>query len=304
MNQATDPSPYTSSELFRDVLRNIPFVTVHLCCLLAFVSGFTWWAVLLCFVLYVVRMFGITAGFHRYFSHRSYSTSRVFQFLLGVLGTSAAQRGPLWWAAHHRHHHRHSDTEEDLHSPVQSGFFWSHVGWIMGHESSPTNSKAVRDLMKYPELVLLNRFHMVVPLGLGIGVFALGAVLQRFYPESGITGFQFLVWGFFISTVLLYHGTFTINSLCHVIGSKRFVTHDESRNNFFLALLTLGEGWHNNHHRYPGSERQGFYWWELDLTHLTLRVFEVLGLVWDLKTPPKHVYEEADQMQTEQIRVG
>lgn len=299
MSQSTNPIVWNRSEFLMDFVRNIPFLSVHLACLLAFVCGFSWWAVALCLALYAIRMFGITAGFHRYFSHRSYNTSRVFQFLIGVLGTSAAQRGPLWWAAHHRHHHRHSDTEEDTHSPILHGFVWSHIGWTISRHSSPTNYKAVRDLMKFPELVLLNRFHLVVPALLGLGVFLLGWGLGVYFPETGITGFQFLIWGFFISTVLLYHGTFTINSLCHVIGSKRFETNDESRNNWFLALITLGEGWHNNHHRYPSSERQGFYWWEIDLTHVALRLLSYVGIVWDLRTPPKHIYDEAQQRHNE-----
>jgi stearoyl-CoA desaturase (Delta-9 desaturase) len=299
MSQPTNPIVWNRSEFLMDFVRNIPFLSVHLACLLAFVCGFSWWAVALCVALYAIRMFGITAGFHRYFSHRSYSTSRTFQFLIAVLGTSAAQRGPLWWAAHHRHHHRHSDTEEDTHSPILHGFVWSHIGWTISRHSSPTNYKAVRDLMKFPELVLLNRFHLVVPALLGLGVFLLGWGVGVYFPETGISGFQFLIWGFFISTVLLYHGTFTINSLCHVIGSKRFETNDESRNNWFLALITLGEGWHNNHHRYPSSERQGFYWWEIDLTHVALRLLSYAGIVWDLRTPPKHIYDEAQQRHNE-----
>ncbi|MGF1571659.1 MAG: acyl-CoA desaturase [Sumerlaeia bacterium] len=294
MNEPANPITWNPNEFLWDFVRNIPFLSVHLACLLAFVCGFSWWAVGLCVLLYAVRMFGITAGFHRYFSHRSYSTSRVFQFLIALLGTSAAQRGPLWWAAHHRHHHRHSDTELDTHSPVKHGFIWSHIGWTISRHSSPTNYKAVRDLMKFPELVFLNRFHLLAPMILAISVFLLGWYLGNAYPESGINGFQFLIWGFFISTVLLYHGTFTINSLCHVIGSKRFQTNDESRNNLLLALITLGEGWHNNHHRYPSSERQGFYWWEIDLTHVALRLLSLIGIVWDLRTPPKHIYDEAE----------
>lgn len=284
---------YNSRKIISDIISNIPFIAVHLGALSVLFVSFSWWSVALCLSLYVVRMFGITAGFHRYFSHRTFKTSRTFQFLLGTLATSAAQRGPLWWAAHHRHHHRHSDTDHDVHSPVTQGFFWSHIGWIVSSYSSPTMYHEVKDLTKFKELVILNKFHQVIPFCLGVLLFVSGYYLGNLFPGTGITGGSFLAWGFFMSTTLLYHGTFSINSLSHVFGSKRFKTEDESRNNFWLALITLGEGWHNNHHRYPASERQGFYWWEVDFAHMALWLLSKCHIVWDLKTPPEAIYEEA-----------
>lgn len=276
-----------------DILGNIPIISIHIGCLLIFWAGFSWTALITCFILWFVRMFGITAGYHRYFSHRTYKTSRWFQFILAVLGNSSAQLDPLWWAAHHRYHHRHTDTEQDIHSPVISGFWWSHMGWIFCPKYSKTNEQSIRDFAQYPELQYLNRFPLIVPILLAIAVTAMGIVLQHYIPEMRTTGLQMLVWGFFLSTLLLYHTTFTINSLAHVFGTRRFDTVDSSRNNLLLALITLGEGWHNNHHYYPASERQGFYWWEIDISHYILKLLSWLGIVWELRTPPRKIYDES-----------
>lgn len=274
-----------------DIIVNIPFVLIHISCLLIFWAGFSWTALITCFILWFVRMFGITAGYHRYFSHRTYKTSRWFQFILAILGNSSAQLDPLWWAAHHRHHHRHTDTEQDIHSPVISGFWWSHMGWILCPKYFKTNEQNIQDFARYPELKYLNRFPVILPVILAIVLTAIGLLLQHYIPQIGTTGLQMLVWGFLFSTLLLYHSTFTINSLAHVFGTRRFDTADSSRNNLLLALITLGEGWHNNHHYYPASERQGFYWWEIDITHYILKLLSWLGIVWDLKTPPQKIYD-------------
>lgn len=289
----TESKSLSISQIAWYALMVSPFAAMHLACLMAFWVGVSWIAVATCIVLYYVRMFGITGGYHRYFSHRSFKTSRAFQFVLAVLGNASVQMGPLWWAAMHRHHHKHSDTEDDHHSPVIYGFLWAHVGWFLSTVNQHTDEKLVKDLTKFPELVFLNRHYKVVPILLALSLYLIGHALYLWVPALGTNGLQMLTWGFFISTVLLYHGTFTINSVGHVFGTKRYKTGDESRNNWMLAFITLGEGWHNNHHRYPWSERQGFFWWELDITHYALRVFEMLGLVWDLKTPPKEVLEEA-----------
>lgn len=269
------------------------FWALHATCLLVFVVGWSWVAVLTCIALYFVRMFGITAGYHRYFSHRSYKTSRWFQFVMAWIGCSSAQKGPLWWAAHHRHHHQHSDTEDDLHSCKLSGFWWSHVGWVLSAKYADADEDNVKDLAKFPELRFLDRYHLLPTVLLAVATFFFGLALETWYPSLGTTGWQMLIWGFFVSTMFLYHGTFMINSVCHLFGSKRFVTGDESRNNFFFALITLGEGWHNNHHRYPGSEKQGFYWWEVDISHYVLKMLSWVGLVWDLRVPPERIYQEA-----------
>jgi stearoyl-CoA desaturase (Delta-9 desaturase) len=276
-------------------LESLPFWGVHAACLLAFWTGVSWVAIATCYLAYCVRMFGITAVYHRYFSHRSFKTSRPVQFVLALIGTSAVQKGPLWWAAHHRDHHRYADTEKDIHSPIVMGFWWSHVGWILANKYMATKMDAIRDFAKFPELRFLNRYHMLPPLGLAIGMFGFGWLLQHYAPSLHTSGPQMLVWGFFISTTLLYHGTFTINSLAHVFGRRRFATKDTSRNSLLLSLITMGEGWHNNHHRYPASERQGFYWWEIDVTHYILKVMSWARLVWDLREPPRHIYAEAER---------
>lgn len=281
---------------FMNIFKQGVFWAVHLACGLAFFVGFSWVALAVCLALYVVRMFAITGVYHRYFSHRSYQTSRWFQFVLAFLGTTAAQKGPIWWASHHRHHHRHSDTEEDIHSPIVHGLYFSHVGWVLCSQFLEPRLDLVKDLTKYPELLSLEKYNVIPPILLAFCTFFLGDYLAVAYPQLGTTGFQMLVWGFFISTVLLYHGTFCINSLTHLIGKRRFPSTDSSKNHWLLALITLGEGWHNNHHYYPGSERQGFYWWEIDVSHYILKVLSWCGLVWDLRVPPPRVYEAAGKL--------
>jgi len=275
------------------ILASLPYGLMHLACLGAFWTGVSGDALLVCLASYAIRMFGVTAAYHRYFSHRTFRTSRAFQFLLALLATSSAQLGPLWWAATHRHHHANSDTPQDPHSPRQYGFFWSHMGWFLHPDNRRDNLAAIRDYARFPELVFIDRWSLISPALLGTATFALGRVLaEAGRPTSGA---QMLVWGFFVSTVLLYHGTYTINSLSHVFGSQRFETGDDSRNNLLLALITLGEGWHNNHHHYQSSCRQGIYWWEIDITYLTLLILAKLGLVWDLRPVPAKVYAQADQ---------
>jgi len=273
------------------------FWAVHVACIAAIWVGVSWVAVAVCLALYVVRMFAITGVYHRYFSHRSYETSRFFQFCLAVLGTTAAQKGPIWWASHHRHHHRHSDTPEDIHSPIISGIYFAHVGWVLSSQFIEPRLELVKDLLKFPELRLLERFNLVPPILLAIGCFLLGVLLEHTNPGLGTNGWQMLVWGFFISTVLLYHGTFCINSFTHLIGKRRFPSTDHSKNHWLLALITLGEGWHNNHHYYPGSERQGFYWWEIDISHYILKTLSIFGLVWNLREPPARVYAAAGKLE-------
>ncbi|MGD9689009.1 MAG: acyl-CoA desaturase [Phycisphaerales bacterium] len=271
----------------------LPILVIHLLCAGVIWTGWSVTAVAVAAGLFLVRMFVITAFYHRYFSHRTFRTHRVTQFVFALIGASSAQRGPVWWAAHHRAHHRHSDREPDPHSPGLRGLLWSHTGWFLTGRGRRTDWKAVPDWAKFPELVWLEKYHLVGPLLL-IGLLAgAGAALAAWMPGLGTSAAQLVIWGFAISTSLLYHATFTINSLAHTIGSQRFRTGDDSRNNWFLALLTLGEGWHNNHHYFPGSARQGFYWWEIDLTYYLLRVMERLGLVWRLRPVPAHVYETA-----------
>ena len=272
-------------------LRVLPFALVHLACLGVFWVGWSPVALLVALVGYGVRMFAITGFYHRYFSHRTFSTSRGAQLVFAILGNAALQRGPLWWAAHHRQHHRHSDQERDPHSARQHGFWWSHVFWITSRQNFPTDLGAVRDLARFAELRLLNRFDFFVPAAFALLLYGLGSGLGRYFPHLGTDGPQMLVWGFFVSTIVLFHATCTINSLAHTFGRRRFETREHSRNNWFLALITFGEGWHNNHHYCPGACRQGFYWWEIDLTYYGLKVLAWLGLVWDLRPVPERVYK-------------
>ena len=246
----------------------MPFLLVHLGCFAAIWTGVTWQAVALCFLLYWARMFGVVAGYHRLFSHRAYATSRPVQFLFALLAQSSAQKSVLWWAAKHRHHHVHSDTPQDVHSPRHKGFIYSHVGWIFARQHDATDLAKVADLARYPELLWLHRFEQVPAVVLAILCFL-------------IAGWPGLIVGFFWSTVLLYHATFCINSLAHVRGRKRYVTGDDSRNNWLLATFTMGEGWHNNHHAYQSSVRQGFRWWEFDAAYYVLRAMSWVGLVRD-----------------------
>ncbi len=276
-----------------DWLRVLPFIGLHLGCLGVLAVGFSWTALWVAVALYALRMFAITGFYHRYFSHKAFRTSRPVQFAFALLGAMSAQRGPLWWAAHHRHHHRHADGPKDLHSPVRRGFWMSHVGWFLTPRAFATDLAAVPDLARYPELRWLDRFDVVVPVALALALFGAGEALAAFAPGLGTDGWQLLVWGFFVSTVALFHATVTINSLAHRFGSRRFPTRDDSRNNGWLALLTFGEGWHNNHHHFPGSARQGFRWWEIDLTWYLLRLLAALGLVWDLKPVPANLRRRA-----------
>ena len=271
---APSPAPRRQSPL--GLVALVLFIAIHLVSLLVFWTGASWRSVGLLVGLYWLRMFAITAGYHRYFSHRAYKTSRAFQFVLGFVGSASLQKGPLWWASVHRVHHRWSDTERDVHSPLRRGFWYSHVGWILSPEHDETDLSLVPDLARYPELRWLNAYYWVPAV-----VFALGC-----YAVDGVRG---VLWGMGLGTVVLWHCTFTINSLAHVWGSRRYETTDTSRNNFVLALITMGEGWHNNHHHYMNSANQGFFWWEVDASYYLLRALSWVRVVRDLRMPPAHV---------------
>jgi stearoyl-CoA desaturase (delta-9 desaturase) len=268
------------------------FIVVHVLCLGVFFVGWSPFVVTMALLFYMIRMFAVTAFYHRYFSHRTFQTSRPAQFVFAVLALTAAQRGPLWWAAHHRNHHRNSDKPGDSHSPVQRGFWWAHMGWISSENNLPTDYSKVPDLAKYPELVWLNRFDLIVPMSALVILYFMGEVLHYTVPSLHTSGAQVLIWTL-ISQVFLYHGTFAINSLAHVFGNRRFETEDDSRNNFWLALITFGEGWHNNHHKFPGLAHQGIMWWEVDFTYYILKVLEFFGIIWDVhRMPADKVFSE------------
>jgi stearoyl-CoA desaturase (delta-9 desaturase) len=288
-----DPAKIRNAPDRVDWLRCIPFIILHGGCLGVLWVGVSPVAVWTAVALYFVRMFAVTGIYHRYFSHKTYSTSRPGQFFLALWGATTVQRGALWWAYHHRHHHQHSDEPEDAHSPHVHGFWWSHIGWITSRRNFPTDYSKVKDLAKFPELVWLNRFDTVIPILFAIFMFGVGALLEKFAPGLGTNAPQMLVWGFFISTTALFHGTSCINSMAHLMGRRRFDTSDDSRNSFILALICLGEGWHNNHHRYQACTRNGFYWWEIDITYYGLRMLSWTRLIWDLKPVPKSIMDEA-----------
>ncbi len=278
--------------VWQAIRHNWGFIALHLGVLAAFLVGVSWPAVVACLGFYWMRVFFITGFYHRYFSHRTFQTTRVFQAVMALLGTLGIQKGPLWWAGHHRFHHRHSDEEKDVHSPLKGGFWWAHIGWLLAYNRDDTRWEEVKDLVRFPELRWLDRWYFGSTLLYAGGTIALGVWLERAFGSTGVTWGQVFVWCFLVSTVMLFHTTYLINSGAHMWGSRRFPTKDTSRNNLILALITLGEGWHNNHHRYPGSERNGFFWWEIDVTHYLLTMLSWTGLIWDLRRPPAHVYDE------------
>ncbi|HSQ68190.1 MAG TPA: fatty acid desaturase [Polyangiaceae bacterium] len=269
------PGPTAPQE--RSPLRHIPTFFVLAVHAGAFFAPlvFTWHLLVAALASYVVQMFVITGGYHRYFSHRSYKTSRVFQFVLAWVGASTMQNGPLWWASWHRYHHRHADKPTDVHSPVLRGFRYAHIGWVMDgtHDRPPLDN--IRDFTRYPELRFIDRFSW-----LPVAVF--GAVTYL------VGGLGALLWVFALATVASFHATLFINSLAHgpARRPRRYDTDDSSRNSLWLALLTLGEGWHNNHHRFMSVARQGFRWWEIDVTYYILRALSLVGVVRSLRQPP------------------
>ncbi len=252
---------------------NVLFVAMHAALLFAFVVWPSWRVCAFALGSYVVRMWAVTAGYHRYFAHRSYKTSRAFQLVLAILGSTALQNGPIWWASVHRRHHRFADTPSDPHSPLERGLWYAHIGWNFDRTRPPADERSnVSDLMRYPELRFVDNHQWVPLIAYAVACFLVG-------------GLPAVVWAFVVSTMAVFHGTMLINSLGHVWGSRRYATQDGSRNNALLAVLTLGEGWHNNHHRCMTSARQGFYWWEIDVTYYVLRALACAGIVWGVREP-------------------
>jgi len=271
--------------------RIAPFLFLHLGCLGVIWVGWSPFALAFAVGFYMLRIVFLTGFYHRYFSHRAFAASRGVQFAMALLGNAAVQRGPLWWSAHHRHHHRTSDHEGDPHSPHMTGLLWSHLGWLTDPRNFPTDLSRVPDLARYPELRWLDRHDTLVPAVVAAGTFGLGELLRLAAPGLGTSGWQMLIWGFFVSTVILLHVSCLVNSLAHCVGSRPFDTTDHSRNSLIIALLTMGEGWHNNHHRYPGSARQGFRRREIDVTYYFLKLLSWLRVIRDLHPVPEHVLE-------------
>ena len=283
-------------------LRVTPFIALHLVCLMAFFVGYSLTAILAAVFLYALRVFAITAFYHRYFSHRTFTCNRFWQFVFAYIGATATQRGPLWWASHHRAHHAVSDKEGDEHSPIQRGFWWSHTLWFLSNKNYPTNFERVKDWQKFPELVFINKYETLPPLTLALALFFFGKFLAVYFPQLQTNGWQLLIWGYFISTIAVSHVTFFINSLTHTWGRRRFDTGDTSRNNVILALLTFGEGWHNNHHYYSTSTRQGFYWYEIDITYYLLLLMSKIGIVDNIRKVPLSILEEGRRSRVQQAQ--
>jgi stearoyl-CoA desaturase (Delta-9 desaturase) len=278
--------------IMKHITLRIPFVLLHLSGLLIFLYPISLPLFILCLGSTYIRLFGITAGFHRYFSHKTFQTGRKFQFILALLGTFSAQKGPLWWAAKHRQHHRFSDTNRDIHSPLKQGFWYAHVGWLFKKKSRHTAEQYITDFIQYPELRWIDKNYHLITVIYALLIAGIGQLLSMFAPGLNINSINALVWGFSISTILLYHLTFSINSIMHVFGRRPYNTPDTSKNNVILGILTLGEGWHNNHHRYPRSQRQGFVWWQIDLTHIVLMICKKLGIIWKVNEPSESILKE------------
>jgi stearoyl-CoA desaturase (delta-9 desaturase) len=259
------------------------FWVVQASALLLFAVPFTWGFVALWAVSHFLRAIGLTLAFHRYFAHRAFQMSRPARAFWALVGTAAMQKGPLWWAGNHIDHHKYADREGDPHSPKVSGFYYAHVGWFLDdtkYERLSLANPVMRDFGHVPELAFLDRYFWLPPLALAAGLYAYG-------------GLPWLVWGFCLPTTTLAHATFAINTVNHLWGSRRFDTLDESRNNPITALFAVGEGWHNNHHRYQRAARNGFYWWEVDVTWYVIRLMQALGIAWDVQPVPARVYAEA-----------
>jgi stearoyl-CoA desaturase (delta-9 desaturase) len=259
------------------------FWTVQVSALLVFIVPFAWGLVALWAASHFTRAVGLTLAFHRYFAHRAFQMNRAARFFWAFVGTAAMQKGPLWWAGHHVNHHRFADRDGDPHSPMVSGVYYAHIGWFLNdarHDRLGPSNPVVRDFSSAPEIAFLDRYFFIPPLLLAAAMYLGG-------------GMRWLVWGFCLPTMTLAHATFAINTVNHMFGSRRFDTIDESRNNALTALMAAGEGWHNNHHRYQRAARNGFYWWEVDLTWYVIKAMSLLGLAWDLQSVPERIYQEA-----------
>jgi len=290
MNSATQARPslvemFSNRQSRMGIFFFLVMLSFHIGALQIFNFQWSWFAFGIFFISYVMKIVGVTMGYHRYFAHRSFKTSRFFQFIMALAGSSAIQGGVLWWAGHHRGHHHHSDEEEDLHSPVTHSIFHSHLGWMWARDCFKPIKYKLLDFARFPEIRFLNKNYVLLMIIQGLSFYLLGEYLGQAYPLLQTSGWQFFVWGFLFATVWTWHITFSINSICHLFGSKQYNSHDESRNNWLFAILAFGEGWHNNHHKYGWSARNGFFWWEWDPIYYMLKVLEKLGIVWDLRTP-------------------
>lgn len=249
----------------------------------------------LCLSMYVLTTLGITVGFHRLFTHRSFQTGKTIQVILGIMGSMAVQGPLLFWVACHRRHHQNSDRSHDPHSPHLSGqdmrgrligLWHSHIGWMLNHDSEDW-VRFVPELLRDQLIFKINNLYFVwVCLGLLIPAI-LGGLLTWTW-QGMISG---LLWGGFVRIFLVHHSTWSINSICHLYGSYNYETNDQSKNNFLCALLSCGEGWHNNHHAFPSSARHGLEWWQFDLSYIVIYLLKKIGFIWDVKIPTAKMLE-------------
>ncbi|MGQ4001425.1 acyl-CoA desaturase [Francisellaceae bacterium CB300] len=265
----------------------IAFTAMHIACIGVFFITWNITALVVFLSTFFIRTFALTAGYHRYFAHKSFQTSRAFQFILALVGSWASQNGPLWWSGHHRYHHIHSDKPTDLHTP-KNGFIQAHFGWVFVPKNDTVDPKFTKDWIKFPELVWLDKYCHLSFAAYLIGLFALGSLLATLFPALNTSGLTFVLCGGIFSTVLLYHTTFSVNSICHIFGRKDNETSDNSRNNWLVALLTFGEGWHNNHHKFAYSVRNNLKFWQIDITYIILCILRKCRIVWDFKEPKSH----------------
>jgi len=265
-----------SAELPRPDWFNIAFITaVHLVALLGFYT-FSWRALLVGALLWwVTGSLGIGVGFHRLFTHQGFKAQRWLERFLAVCGTLAVQGGPIAWVAGHRLHHAYSDRELDPHNS-RRGFWWAHIGWVLYRDPKLGKlegyGRYAKDLAADPFMLFLDRRYIVLQAALGLLLLALG-------------GWSAVIWGIFVRLVFGWHCTWLVNSAAHTFGYQSYDSHDESRNCWWVALLSYGEGWHNNHHAFPRSARHGLKWYEFDQNYLVIRALRFLGLVWDVKVP-------------------
>jgi stearoyl-CoA desaturase (delta-9 desaturase) len=279
--------------LLPNVLQITIFWSIQASALLVFFVPFSWALVGLWAASHFIRAVGLTLAFHRYFAHRSFQMNRIARFVWAFIGTAAMQKGPLWWAGHHVNHHRYADRDGDPHSPAISGFYYAHIGWFLNdtkHDRLPLTNPVVRDFSKAPEIAWLERCYWAPPLMFGAALFLIG-------------GWPWFIWGFAAPTMTLAHATFAINTVNHLWGSRRFETHDDSRNNAVTAFFSAGEGWHNNHHRYQRAARNGFYWWEVDITWYVIRAMAAAGLAWNIQAVPSRIYAEASAVKARRDRL-
>jgi len=269
--------------MFPTVVQITLFWLIQASALLVFAVPFRWAFIALWAASHFLRAVGLTLAYHRYYAHRAFKMHRVTRFIWTFIGAAAMQKGPIWWAGHHVNHHKFADRDGDPHSPMVSGVYYAHLGWFLNDtkfDRVDATNPVLRDFGSIPEIAFLDRHFWLPPTVLAIALYLAG-------------GLPWVVWGFCVPTMTLAHATFAINSVNHMFGSRRFETVDESRNNPLTAFFAAGEGWHNNHHRYQRAARNGFYWWEFDITWYAIRAMQALGLAWDVQPVPARLYKEA-----------